>query len=453
MPESQTPNMLSAAAAPARLDEGPIGRRRYVIAVMLMLLITVGYVDRMVLSMAGPSLAKDFNLTPFALGLLYSAFLWGYAASMIPIGWTVDRVGKHIVLPVAVVFWTLVSMATGLMTGLVGLFVVRILLGVGESPSFSCSNLVIREWAPLKERGGFTAAMQTGTLLGPGVATAPAALVVAHYGWRPSFIILSSVGFVWLAGWLLLYRTPQKARWISDKERQYILSSRTEAPKQTHSPRKECVRMSVGTLLRHRSMIGILLTNGPQTYALYFLLTWLPGYLITARRFNPLKSGVLTSSMFLVAMVGVLLLGRLSDRFLSLTGQDAARGKRRFVVAGLMCCAVLSLAITPWVQNQSVLIVVIGVILMMVTAAITLTWALVSDLIVDESSAGRSFALLSFGGQIMGLMAPIVTGWIVGKAGFTPVFFVTAGLVLCGTVAALTLPKRQLQPLTRGSAS
>jgi dipeptide/tripeptide permease len=100
-----------------------------------------------------------------------------------------------------------------------------------------------------------------------------------------------------------------------------------------------------------------------------------------------------------------------------------------------------------------VLIVVIGVILMMVTAAITLTWALVSDLIVDESSAGRSFALLSFGGQIMGLMAPIVTGWIVGKAGFTPVFFVTAGLVFCGTVAALTLPKHQLQPMTRGNAS
>jgi MFS family permease len=92
-------------------------------------------------------------------------------------------------------------------------------------------------------------------------------------------------------------------------------------------------------------MIGILLTNGPQTYALYFLLTWLPGYLIIARKFNPLKSGVLTSSMFLIAMVGVLILGRLSDRFLSLTREEAARGKRRFVVAGLMCCAVLSLSV------------------------------------------------------------------------------------------------------------
>jgi len=93
------------------------------------------------------------------------------------------------------------------------------------------------------------------------------------------------------------------------------------------------------------------------------------------------------------------------------------------------------------------LIVVIGVVSMMITTAITLTWALVSDLIVDESSAGRSFSLLAFGGQIMGLMAPIVTGWIVGHAGFTPVFFVTAGLVQCGTVAAFALPKRQLQPL------
>jgi MFS family permease len=107
------------------------------------------------------------------------------------------------------------------------------------------------------------------------------------------------------------------------------------------------------------------------------------------------------------------------------------------------------LAITPWITNQLALVAVVAVSLTMVTAAITLTWALTSDLIVDENSAGRSFSILSFAGQIMGLMAPIITGWIVGLAGFTPVFIVTAGLVLCGTIAVLTLPTRQLQPSKR----
>jgi MFS family permease len=422
------------------------------IAVLLLLMITVAYVDRMVMSMAGPVLAKEFGLSPLSLGTLYSAFLWGYAATMLLAGWSLDRFGVRVVIPVALVFWSLASMATGVMTTLFGLFVVRIFLGIGETPCLPGSNVVIREWAPLKERGAFTAIMMAGVLFGPGVTTAPAAWVVAHYGWRPSFIILSSVGFVWLAVWLLFYRRPEVARWISEAERRYILASRAAAPKQADAPKQEYVRMSIGTLLRHRSMIGIMLTNGPQTYALYFLLTWLPGYLIISRKFNLLKSGVLTSAMFLSAIVVVLLLGRITDRFLSLSREQAARGKRRFVVAVIMLVALATLAITPWVANQLALVAVVAVSLAMVTTAITLTWALVSDLIVDEGSAGRSFSLLAFAGQVMGLMAPIITGWIVGFAGFTPVFIVTAGLVLCGTIAVLTLPTRQLQPSKTANA-
>jgi MFS family permease len=440
-----------AAAVDFARDERPVGHRRYVIAVLLLLMITVAYVDRMIMSMAGPVIAKEFGLSPLSLGTLFSSFLWGYAATMLLAGWSLDRFGVRIVVPAALIFWSLSSMATGVMTTLFGMYVARIFLGIGETPCLPGSNVVIREWSPLKERGAFTAIMMAGVLFGPGVTTAPAAWVVAHYGWRPSFLILSAVGFVWLAVWLLFYRKPENARWISEAERQYILSSRAAAapaPKQADAP-SQYVRMSLGTLLRHRSMIGIMLTNGPQTYALYFLLTWLPGYLIMARKFNLMKSGNLTSAMFLSAIVIVLLLGRITDRFLSLSREQAARGKRRFVVAVIMLFALASLAITPWVANQLLLVGVVAVSLAMVTTAITLTWALVSDLIVDEKSAGRSFSILSFAGQVMGLLAPVITGWIVGKAGFTPVFIVTAGLVLCGTVAVLTLPTRQLQPRQR----
>ena len=440
-----------AAAVDLARGERPVGHRRYVIAVLLLLMITVAYVDRMIMSMAGPVIAKEFGLSPLSLGTLFSSFLWGYAATMLLAGWSLDRFGVRVVVPAALIFWSLSSMATGVMTTLFGMYVARIFLGIGETPCLPGSNVVIREWSPLKERGAFTAIMMAGVLFGPGVTTAPAAWVVAHYGWRPSFLILSAVGFVWLAVWLLFYRKPENARWISEAERQYILSSRAAAapaPKQADAP-SQYVRMSLGTLLRHRSMIGIMLTNGPQTYALYFLLTWLPGYLIMARKFNLMKSGNLTSAMFLSAIVIVLLLGRITDRFLSLSREQAARGKRRFVVAVIMLLALASLAITPWVANQLLLVGVVAVSLAMVTTAITLTWALVSDLIVDEKSAGRSFSILSFAGQVMGLLAPVITGWIVGKAGFTPVFIVTAGLVLCGTIAVLTLPTRQLQPRTR----
>lgn len=433
---------MATVLAPA---SGSVGRRRYAIGVMLLLLISVAYVDRMNMSVAGPVVAKQFHLSPFVLGLVYSAFFWGYAATMLPGGWIIDRGGKHLVLPLAVLAWTFTSMATGFVTSLAALFCVRILLGVGEAPAFPSSNLIIREWSPLRERGVFTALMQTGTLFGPGLASAPAAYLVMRFGWRPSFWILSSLGLLWLLGWLMLYRRPEMARWISEEERQHILATRAVA---ADAHRERAVPMSVRSILQQRPMIGILLANGPQTYTLYFLLTWLPSYLTSADRgFNLMNSGVLTSAMFLLAMAGAIALAYVSDRWLSLSETNSRRGVRRHVVATVMFCALVAVAATPWVRSRYLLVLTVAIVLMMVTAAITLTYALTSDLIVDEASAGRTFATVSFGGQIMGLLAPIVTGWIVGHAGFTPVFIVTAALLMTGTLAALVLPNRPLQPV------
>jgi MFS family permease len=399
----------------------------------------------MTMSISGPVIAKEFGLSPLTMGLLFSAFFWGYAAMMVPGGWFIDRFGKNVLLPVAVFGWTLVSIATGFMTSVAGLFGVRILLGVGEAPAYPTGNLVIREWVPLKERGVFTSLMQTGSLLGPGLATAPAAYVVSTYGWRAAFVILSSLGFVWLMGWLLLYRSPEKARWLTEDERDFIVATR-EQP--TVLGQATPVRMSIPTLLAQRSMLGIMAANGAQTYAAYFLLTWLPSYLVSSdRHFDLAHSGNLTSAMYLFATVATILLGRLADRWLSLSDERAKRGERRIVVAVLMIASMVALAIAPWVVNQYLLVLTIGIALTVIMVSIALTFALLNDLIVDETSAGRTFSLMSFCGQVIGLLAPIVTGWIVGLgAGFTVVFIATAALLALGTLIVWVLPTRQLQP-------
>lgn len=418
--------------------------RRWIIGIMLLLMITIGYIDRMTLSVAGPAVAKEFSLAPFTLGLLFSAFFWGYAAMMVPGGWFIDKFGKNVLLPVAIFGWTVVSVSTAFMSSIAGLFGVRILLGVGEAPAYPTGNLVIREWVPLKERGVFTSLMQTGTLLGPGIATAPAAWIVASYGWRAAFIILSSLGFVWLIGWLLLYRSPEKSRWLTEDERDFIIATREQPVSAAMS---STVKMSIPTLLQHRSMLGIMAANGAQTYAAYFLLTWLPSFLISARHFDLAHSGNLTSAMYLFATVATILLGRAADRWLSLSDERARRGERRMVVAVLMIASLVALAIAPFVANQYLLVLTIGVALTVIMVSIALTFATLNDLIVDETSAGRTFSLMSFCGQVIGLLAPIVTGWIVGLgAGFTVVFIVTAGLLALGTVAVWVLPTRQLQP-------
>ena len=419
--------------------------RRGVIGIMLLLMITIGYIDRMTMSISGPVIAQEFGLSPFTMGLLFSAFFWGYAAMMVPGGWFIDRFGKNVLLPVAVFGWTLVSIATGFMTSAAGLFGVRIFLGVGEAPAYPTGNLVIREWVPLKERGVFTSLMQTGSLLGPGLATAPAAYVVSAYGWRAAFVILSSLGFVWLVGWLILYRSPEKARWITDDERDYIVATRE---KPTTVNQSSPVRMSIPTLLQQRSMLGIMAANGVQTYAAYFLLTWLPSYLVSSdRHFDLAHSGNLTSAMYLFATVATIVLGRLADRWLSLSDERAKRGERRLVVAVLMVASMVALAIAPWVVNQYLLRPDHrhradghhGVHRPDLRAA-------------QRPDRRRNLGRPDLLADVLlwpdhRPAAPIVTGWIVGLgAGFTVVFIITAGLLAVGTLVVWVLPTRQLQP-------
>lgn len=430
----------------ARQQAGSAGRGRLVIGVLLLLMITIGYVDRINVSVAGPLVKEDLGLSNAQLGILYSAFFWGYAALMVPGGWLIDRVGKHFVLPLAVLFWSVAAALSAVAQSLAVLLGFRVVLGAAESPAYPSGNLIIREWAPLTERGLFTSLMQIGSLVGPALATAPAAWLATTVGWRWSFVLLSATGLVWLAAWLLLYRPPERARWITERERAYILAERDHAAPVEQAAEGAVRPMSVRTLVRQRAMLGILAGNGAQTYVMYFLLTWLPTYLVTAKHLELPRSGLVTSAMYGIAIVGAVVLGWLSDRFLSLSRAQALRGRRRYVVGVLMLAGLLPLVLTTWIEGLAALVITIAVTLMAVTTSITLTFALTNDLIIDNGSSGRTFGLVSFGGQVIGLLAPIVTGFVVQASGFGPVFLVTGAVLLAGVLAMLTLPNRPLQP-------
>ena len=122
-----------------------MGRRRLIIAFLLLTLITVGYVDRINVSVAGPTIQEEMGLSSSQLGILYSAFFWGYAAMMVPGGWLIDKVGKHLVLPFAVLLWSLVAAISAVSQSLGVLLGFRVALGAAEAPAYPTGNLVIRE--------------------------------------------------------------------------------------------------------------------------------------------------------------------------------------------------------------------------------------------------------------------------------------------------------------------
>jgi MFS family permease len=195
----------------------------------LLLMVTLGYIDQVNISVAGPPIAEEFGLSPGTLGQLFPALFWSYTLMLVPVRWLSDRYGTRVMISLAIVVWSIGAVATGVANRFSTMLGARLLLGAGETPVYSVGSLVAREWAPLKERGMFTGMLNAGALVGPAVGAVLAAYLVTALGWRPSFYILGGSGFVLAAIWFLTIKRPERASWLTSKERDYIRNAPGEA--------------------------------------------------------------------------------------------------------------------------------------------------------------------------------------------------------------------------------
>jgi ACS family glucarate transporter-like MFS transporter len=422
-------------------------RRRYFVAVMLLLMVTLGYADRVNMSVAGPPIGEELGLSSGTLGLLFSAFFWSYTALLVPVGWLTDRYGTRVMIPLAVVIWSVGAIATGLVNRFSTMLGARLLLGTGEAPVYPSGSMVIREWAPLKERGLFTSMLNAGALIGPAIGSVAAAYLVTQLGWRASFYILGGVGFVIAIVWALTIKRPEQVGWLRSQEREYILENRSVISAPSETSAVGGVSMSLPSLLRQAPMWGLLITQGCAVYTLYLFLTWLPTYMVEARNEELLSAGWITGIIYTAAAVFGIVISRVSDWYVS--RERASGGERRRAVILLMVLSA-ALVIVPFVQNLGVVLTLFAWTLTMANTAVTLNIALTNDLIVDEASGGLAFGLLILGGNSFGLLAPIITGFLVEFTGsFTVPFLLAVVLLVIGALLTWTLVTRPLQPKER----
>lgn len=414
------------------------GNRRLVIAFGLLLIITLGYIDRVNMSVAAPHIIDAFGLSNGQFGIASSAFSWTYALCLVPVGVLADRVGTRVMLPLAIVLWSLGAGGTGLVVGFGSLIVARLVMGVGESPVFPAGNLVIREWAPATERGRFSGLLNAGQLAGPAVGAVVAAYLVSAAGWRTSFFILGGFGVLVGLVWFAIYSKPEASRWLAGDERDHILATRDTAEAARAIP------MGLGSLLRTRTMWGLMVTQGCAVYTNYLFLSFLPLYLVDTRGFADLGAGWVTGVTYGAAAVGSLIAAAVSDR--SLRGKDVSGGARRTSLIVMMLLGLPLLAL-PWVSSTVLVVVLISWVLVAAISSISLNYALGGDLTVDRASAGRVFGLMTLGGNAFGLLAPIVTGYLVDWTGsYTWPFIVAAVLLFVGSGVTTVLSRRPLQP-------
>jgi MFS family permease len=415
--------------------------RRGWIALLIFSAVIINYIDRIALSVAAKPIVAEFAFSPIEMGYLFSGFLWTYVVCLVPLGLLVERIGTKRMVGGGIAIWSAATALTAAASGFGTILLARLVMGASEATTFPAGGRVIRDWFPERERGLVTTLFNGGSTAGPAIGAVATAALVSSFDWRTAFVVLGGLGFIWLAAWLIWYRSPEEATWLPKAERAKILSERDGSDTvATRDPPAS----SLLYLLSQRSVWGLVLTQACLVYTAYLFLTWLPTYLQSTRELSTMNTGYLTAIPYFVTIVLGLVIARASDRMLS--SEDIQAGRRRNFVAAMAVLAMLIL-LAPLVGGLWQLLVVLTLVLIGSTTGAGLNFTLASDLLRNPRDVSRVIAITAFGGNLFGLIAPIITGYMVsGTGGYTWAFRIAAALLLCGCLATLTMTRRPIKP-------
>jgi MFS family permease len=419
------------------------------IYVLLLALVTINYMDRSALGVVAQAVRGEFALSPVQMGYLFSSFLWTYAICLLPIGIMLDRFSARNINAFGIVLWSLAMMATAGVWSFGSLLTARLVMGAGEATSIPSCGRIVREWMPAQERGVANAFWSAGSFLGPALGAVVVAAIASGWGWRAAFIVLGALGFVWLACNLIWFDRPEKVSWLSDDERRKILAERSAG-----SPDEVGMRGNVGVLtdlLKSPSMWGAMIAQAAGIYTLYLLLFWLPSYLQDTKHLTIMKTGLYTAIPWAVAVPVSIAIGFVSDRLLK--NHTLLAGGRRTIV---IVCVLLSAAaaLVPFTDNTTLILTLFAVSLSGINAAISLNLSLVTDLVHRARDVGKAIGLTILSGNLCGLLAPIVTGYVVaGLGSYDWALWIAGILLLVGALALATMTRGVILPGTENVAA
>jgi MFS family permease len=416
-------------------------RRRYYVCGLLFLLITVNYLDRSVLSVAAKDVATEFHFSPVTMGYLFSSFVWTYALFIFITGFIVDRFSTKRIQLVGGTIWSAATVLMACAWSFPSLLALRMVMGAAEATSLPTCNKIVREWMPAEDRGIATTIFSAGSYSGPAFGALLVGAVATGWGWRAAFMAAGALGLVWLIPFGIWFDRPERAGWLKPDERNKIVAERTGSIAEFDLKTPPA---SLLQLLSNRTLWGLAFTQACAIYGNNVFLFWLPSYLQSTRGLTVLKTGLFTAVPYALAVPLTIGIGLLSDRIVRHGG--VAAGRRRNVVAIAMLCAAVILA-APLVNNIWLLLALTTISLSGIGTALALNQALLSDLLASPRNLGKAIGTVSLFGQLVGISAPIVSGYLIAWTGSYRLLFGVGGvLLIAGSTACLTLTRKPLLP-------
>ena len=382
----------------------------WAILALLFLSLFISYIDRGALSIAAATLEREFSISPARLGVLLSAFFWTYTPLLILYGWLADRFHAGYILAIGFAVWSASTFFTGFSRGFAALLLCRLFLGVGEAAAYPCfASIVVRNF-PERHRGFANACINVGVCVGPAFGLLLGGALMERYGWRPYFLALGALGFLWIPFWLARIATSFKSK----------ISEPSHVAEKLSEPAPRIV-----DILAARSAWGTFLGHFGGNYFLYFLLTWLPYYLVHERQFSLARMGKVGALAYLLmAFVGIAT-GYVSDRLID-SGHSVTAVRKSMIAFG-QAFGGLAIAACAVARTD------IAIILLLLAAAaygfnISNVWVIL-QILAGPRASGRWTGLQNFIGNIAGISAPVITGFLVERTGTFLYAFLLAGFM------------------------
>jgi MFS family permease len=383
--------------------------------------IFINYIDRGNLATAAPLIKDEFRLSNFQIGVMTSAFFWIYTPSQLLAAWLADRLNPYRALALGFAIWSAATALTGFVGGFVAFLTLRFVLGLGESAAFPCMSKLLARHVPPSALGFANGFVVAGVSFGPAAGTLLGGLLIVHFGWRAMFVIFGLAALLWLWPWL---------------------ANAKSMPIEIHAHEKAPLP-SFFKLLSLRSMWGAMIGHFASNYVRYFILSWLPLYLVKERGFSIVQMSELGAMVYCLAGTSAIVSGWLADRWIG-SGASINTVRKAGCVIPHIVVALCFAGVA--VGSQTVVIACLFVFGLVSGSTSNALWSIAQTL-AGPAVAARWTGLQNAFGNCAGIAAPLITGFVVDRTGSFADAFLVAGAVSLVGAMAWGLIVRRVEPV------
>lgn len=392
---------------------------RFVALIMILAIMTLSTGDRAAISIAGIGMQKQLHISKTGMGVLMSAFSWAYVFGQIPAGWLGDRIGSKRLMLIGVTLWSLTTLIMGF-SGFVYfsfaiLIILRVLLGIFETPVGPGSGRIIAAWFPSSERGVAGSIFNSGQYLSLVVFTPIMGWIAYAHGWPWVYIVMGIIGLVVALIWHKVFYVPSKHPKINQAELDYISEGggliNLDSNIKTSTKEKLDLK-DIKKLFKSRMLVGIFISQYCINAITYFYLTWFPTYLVTQRGFSILKAGLVASLPAICGCIGGVSSGFISDFILRRTNNLTIARKVPITIGLLLSSSII---LCNYVSTNMIVIILMSLAFFGKGFG-SLGWTVISDT-APKKILGITGGVFNGLGNLAGIVTPVVIGIILDRTG------------------------------------